>query len=162
MHPIPSAAQTTSEERMLAALGHVAILFLGFGVFGPALLWTTQRKKSSFVAFHALQALAYQLLSVVFGMLLTCGMSVLILALSVGVMAFVNVEEPYPVAIFLVQFVVIGLIFVFFALYMGAGFLGAILTLTGRDFRYPLLGRWIENYLRADPAAEAVPPQGAL
>lgn len=161
MHPLPSTAQASSDERVLAALGHVTILFLGFGVFGPALLWTTQRKKSSFVAFHALQALAYQLLVVVFGTLWTCGITVLIIVLSTGMVAFANVEEANPGVIFLLQFVLIGLFLGFYALYMGGGFLGAILTLAGRDFRYPLLGRWIENYLRADPAVEAVPPQGA-
>jgi len=50
-----------SDERIMAALGHICILIPYIGVLVPIVIWITQKEKPRFVAGQALQAIAYQL-----------------------------------------------------------------------------------------------------
>lgn len=59
-----SQAAPTQDERSMAMLAHVLMIFTGF--LGPLIIWLI-RKQSKFVSFHALQALAFQ---VAYGVLL--------------------------------------------------------------------------------------------
>jgi uncharacterized Tic20 family protein len=51
-------------DKFMAALAHVSAVFSFMGVIAPIIIWTTQKDKSGFVAFQALQAIAYQLLMI--------------------------------------------------------------------------------------------------
>jgi hypothetical protein len=57
-----------------------------------------------------------------------------------------NSNEP-PLAVFLIQFLFMGGIFCAMGLYPVIGIFAALLTFGGKNFRYPLLGNWIEKYL---------------
>lgn len=62
-----SLAQPMQDERIMAALSHLAIVLPFMGVIAPTVIWVTQKDKSRFVAFQALQALVYQLVLIVAG-----------------------------------------------------------------------------------------------
>lgn len=66
----------TSDECMVAAIAY-ASGFIGFWYVGPLAIYLWQRERSRFVAFHAVQALALQLLLtlawICFGVLLIAG-----------------------------------------------------------------------------------------
>ncbi len=49
----------TSDEKLLALLSHLSILFGGLLV--PFIIWMTQKDKSNFVRYHSLQAIFYHL-----------------------------------------------------------------------------------------------------
>jgi len=49
--PVP-----TQDERIMAAMAHATIIFSAVGLVGPLVIWGTQREKSPFLAFQALQA----------------------------------------------------------------------------------------------------------
>ncbi len=49
----------TSDDKLLALLSHLSILFGGLLI--PFIIWITQKDKSKFVRFHALQAIFYHL-----------------------------------------------------------------------------------------------------
>lgn len=51
----------TQDERVMAALAHASALLPLMGVIAPIVIWVSQKEKSKYVAFQALQALAYQL-----------------------------------------------------------------------------------------------------
>src|SRR3990172_10038698 len=57
----PAPAQN---DKIMAALAHVSALLPLMGVIAPIIIWANQKDKSEFVAFQALQAIAYQLLMV--------------------------------------------------------------------------------------------------
>ncbi|MEO8514530.1 MAG: DUF4870 domain-containing protein, partial [Ignavibacteria bacterium] len=64
----PDQSTIQGDEKMLALFSHLS-LFLG-GIILPIIFWATNKDKSKFVTFHALQALwfhiAYLVLIMVF------------------------------------------------------------------------------------------------
>jgi uncharacterized Tic20 family protein len=55
----------TQDERVMAALSHGSALLPMLGIIAPIIIWVTQKEKSKYVAFQALQALAYQTIMIV-------------------------------------------------------------------------------------------------
>jgi uncharacterized Tic20 family protein len=51
--------ELTSDEKLMAMLSHLSILF--GGVILPIILWATQKDKSKFVRYHALQAIFFHI-----------------------------------------------------------------------------------------------------
>ncbi len=150
----------TQDERVMAGLSHISALLPLMGVIAPIVIWVTQKDKSRFVAFQSLQALAYQL--------------VMILAWFVGMgcymasffstfffITFMSSDSAGPGNLlfglgFLTPFLVFGLIFLGGFLFIIYGIVGAVLAFQGRDFRYFILGRQVERFLRpAQPPVEA-------
>jgi len=137
----------TSDERVLAALAHASILFSFFGPIGSILVWVSQRTKSKYVRFHALQAMGYQVFS--FWAFLI-GIFVLIFA---AIPLTILVEASFPkysnpsVFPFILQPIIflgiLGLMGIFF-LY---GFAGAVLCMMDRDFSYLIIGNWLKKKL---------------
>ncbi len=152
-----SSSQPTSDERILAGIAHASILLSFLGPVIPAVLWTTQRRKSQYVAFHALQAMGYQILlfwcGVLFGLLVA-----VIFTAVVFILAFLTQNQPgYPVDfIFIGRFILVLVLFGIWGIFILIGVLGGVLCLTGRDFRYPYLGNRLWIYLTGgqttDPA----------
>jgi hypothetical protein len=57
---IRPSAGPNQEEKVMAALAHIAILLPLMGLVAPIVIWATQKDKSAYVNFQALQAVAYQ------------------------------------------------------------------------------------------------------
>jgi uncharacterized Tic20 family protein len=82
--PNPSSKPTpTSDERVWAGLAHGSILLFGFGAIAALVIWITQRKKSTYVAFQSLQALLYQALRPVVMMLVGLVIAILYIILAI-------------------------------------------------------------------------------
>lgn len=144
---------------MLAAICHASILMPTTGIAIPILVWATQKEKSPFLRFQALQAAAYHLvwtlLNMVGGILY--------------VLSFVGMFVPVLFTPFVTEDVLammmlagmslpvfaIGVLLLFSLGGIGYGLVAALLTGLGRPFRYPLLGHWLEASLAADPAPSA-------
>lgn len=144
-------ATPTSDEKLMAALAHGSILLAFLGPIVPAIVWMSQRKKSKYVSFHALQAMGYQAL--MFWLWIVVGTLIMLFAmcLLVPLAMFVMENSNNPgVAPFVVQIFMFLFIFGFMGLFFLTGIAGAIFCLTGREFRYPLLGKWLEKYLAYD------------
>ena len=65
------AGSPTQDERVMAAVAHATIIFSAVGLIGPLIIWGTQREKSPFLAFQALQAAVYHITLIIAG--LVCG-----------------------------------------------------------------------------------------
>jgi uncharacterized protein len=142
---------TTQDERVLAALSHASALIPTMGILAPIIIWATQKDKSRFVYIQSLQAIAYHIAMILCFVL---GMGCYMLSFFgnfFGLFASAATNStPGPVffAGFLLPFVVFGLIFVgWFALIIYA-IVAAVLTFQGRDFRYIIIGRIIDNFAK--------------
>jgi uncharacterized Tic20 family protein len=166
-------AEMTQDDKIMAAVGHATIIWPVLGIIAPLVIWATQREKSAFVAFQALQATVYHMTLILAG--LVCGIcylftyfGVVLGALGIPLsMVFTlsregtRTEEIPPGAV--VAMIVASLVMVFFYLlvfslmtvgvagwlaYMAYGLYGAVASFRGRDFRYVVIGPRLERYLR--------------
>ncbi len=159
-----SAVSATQDERVLAALTHASVILPFWGLIGAIVVWATQREKSRFVGFQALQVIAYQLTLVVAGLLgaacYLCSFLGAFLVMPIGIFAAESTGETEIAGVLLSMIAtffpfcligilaLIGLVFVLYGLY------GAVRVLQGDDFRYAVIGRRVEQYLsREEPPA---------
>ena len=150
---VPSQTATTSNERLLAALAHGSVILSFFGALSPALLWSFQRRKSPYVAFHALQAAGYQMFMFWVGMAAYLVFFIIIFLLVI-VFASVSAEPGSAVSTQMMlglQASMYALLFGFIGIYFLLGIVGAVLCLMDKDFKYPILGRRLEQYLGRGP-----------
>ncbi len=139
----------SKDERTNAAIAHASIVlgFLSRGVLGivlAVLIWVTQRGKSQFAARQAAQAVWWQLAGVIMaiGAFLVWGA---LFAGSIFVPVLLNHSRPEPmmpytmIPAFALILVPIALTFA----WVGYGVYAAWQVAHGRDFSYPVIGRWI-------------------
>ncbi len=156
-----SATALSEEERLWAALAHIsALLTLGLAVvsggwgallliFVPLAIYFSFRDRSDFVAFHALQAFAMQIIGTVGWLaLLVVGTFVLGIGIAISALASV-ILVGIP---FLILFVLLLIVFVLASLALPLGMvvfsiLGAFNTYNGHDYRYPFIAKWIDQQL---------------
>lgn len=161
----------------MAALGHATIAWPVMGLIAPAIIWATQREKSPFLAFQALQAAAYHMTLILAG--LACGvcyfcsyvgMVVGVIGASVSTYFAIPAQGPTPgelspaalipmllgfLGTIVFYVLIFGLLFVGLAVwgaYIGYGLYGAVATLRGKDFRYMFLASRLERYLEGTSA----------
>jgi uncharacterized Tic20 family protein len=151
-------AAPNQDERIMAALSHVTAILPFMGIITPTIVWITQKDKSQYIAFQALQALTYQLT-----MVLACFVGMVCYMCSflgsfLGMFTTPALASPseeiefietlligssviLPLCIFGVMFVG-GIVFVVY------GLIAAVKTLQGKEFRYAIIGARLERYLQ--------------
>ncbi|HNT54973.1 MAG TPA: DUF4870 domain-containing protein [Anaerolineaceae bacterium] len=148
----------TSNNRTLAALAHAGILFPGIGLILPLLIWRSTRQQSRQTAFQALQALGWQILEVFFvqivGLILELIYVVIVVFSGTTDLAADKIGGLTTTGALVPVGAVIGLAIV----YALIGLFGAVLCLTGRDFRYPWLGSKLADYLLVSPDINTLHP----
>jgi len=140
----------TQDERIMAALAHASALLPMMGIIAPIVIWVTQKEKSKYVAFQSLQALAYQLTMIVayfvgMGCYMLSFFATFITAMSSGNSRSI---DPISGLGFIFAFLVFGAIFVggfFFVIY---GVVGTVKTFQGKPFRYVIIGKKVENFMK--------------
>jgi len=145
----PSAQQASQDERLLAAIAHSGAMlpFLGFII--PLHIWITQRDWSKFVQFHALQALIYQLaMPSAFSVVYLFGIWGLYGSMLGGLPD--SLGGAIPSGLLTLRCVLVGMVLIGWSLTLLLGLLGASRILAGRDFLYPLLGRWLVHYMEGN------------
>lgn len=147
----------TSDEKVLAAFAHASVVLSFFGPIAPTLIWVTQRDKSKYVRYHALQAMGYQTFLFwgwFIGMFVIMFGAVVLLVLLAAVSEEISPAST-PLAPFLIQPIVFLLIFGLWGLFFLGGFIGAFFCMTGRDFKYPLIGGWLKRHAFSDEMPES-------
>ncbi len=154
-----SISDLTDDERLWATIAHMsfwltvvtAIFTEGWSVLGmafvPLVIYFSFRDKSDFVAFHALQAFAAQVIGTLgWVVVLVIGSIVFSIAITIaGLASVVLIGIPFVI--------VFSLLFVVFVLAMLAvpvavfilALIGGINTYNGNDFRYPVIAQWIDR-----------------
>ena len=152
------SAEATQDERIMAALAHASAILPFWGLIGAIIIWATQKEKSRFVGFQALQVIVYQLVLILFGFLgfgcYMCSFFGTFMLMPLGVLAAGGASEAegiigmllamlttfFPFCVMGV-FTLVGVLFIVYSLY------GAARVLQGDDFRYALIGRRLEQYM---------------
>jgi uncharacterized Tic20 family protein len=145
--PALAPAARTVEERRMAAVAHGSILLnlVSGGLFGPLvalIVWLLYDRKSEYVSWHALQALVFQVISLLLFLVLG-GVTAMLWAVTA-------VLIPAVVGFCLVP-MVLGFSTVTVALLVGSliyGCAGALAVLDGQDFRYRWVADWIPSLRR--------------
>jgi len=151
---LPPSPLSSQDERVVAALAHISVLLPLIGVIAPIVIWVTQKERSRYVAFQAMQAIAFQLLIILiwFGGM-ACYMGSFFLTF-IGVFAANNSAGPggppltffLPFAVFFGIIVVMGVLVIY-------GIVAAVLTFQGKDFRYLAISEWVERYTQRSAAS---------
>jgi uncharacterized Tic20 family protein len=140
----------TRDERTMAALAHGSVILFGMGIIAAVAIWITQKDKSRYVAYQALQALVYQFAGLVVAMIGWCCWLALYFASFIPLMFTVEQggNDPGWLIIFatLLMFIPLALM----GLWTLGGLWGAVRTLQGRDFRYLVIGQQLERWLDAN------------
>jgi hypothetical protein len=103
------------------------------------MIWATQKGKSDFIETQLLQAIGYQSLSVLAGLLLGCYTLILVAYLMSPPPQGTIYSESSPLFIFVPCCLQIA--------YVGYGIWGGISILRGNNFRYLIIGSQIERLL---------------
>ncbi|MBI3739181.1 MAG: DUF4870 domain-containing protein, partial [Chloroflexi bacterium] len=119
--------QPTSDERLMAALAHGSVLLSFLGPIGPILIWISQRRKSAYASFHALQAMGYQMMFLWIGMAIGVAVAILWACLMIPLIASMeansSASEFTP---FVFEGVFFLIMFVIWGLYFAGGIVGAV------------------------------------
>ncbi len=156
-----STLRVTDDERLWAAVAHISawVTFLGgiatigtiipVSIFIPLIVYFLFRRKSDYVAFHALQAFVIQLIGTVGaaillfagGLVWGVGMVIALFSMVVAVgfvlvpvWALVGIALLFVVLIMPIAMVVFGTI-------------AAVATYNGSDYHYPYIARWVDRQL---------------
>jgi uncharacterized Tic20 family protein len=148
-------AVPTSDEKVMAALAHGSIILAFLGPVVPVAIWASQRRKSKYVCFHSLQAMGYQAFMFWLWFALMILIMLFVICLAVPLSITVAEDASNVAAPLLIQFFMFIVIFGMMALFFLTGIVGAVLCLLGRDFRYPLIGTWLERHLPYEANSEA-------
>ena len=144
-------ASITQDEKTLAGLAHGSILLGIFtngvgGIVAALVIWATQKDKSPYVAFHALQALVYQAVTFIVTMLAWCCWGALYTAMIL--VPLISNPDAYqsapPAGLWLGLFLMV-FPFAIWGLTILYGLWGAVRCFGGHDFRYAVIGRWVDG-----------------
>jgi len=154
-------ASVSENERKWAALAHAstlltALVALGSGglgvlltMFVPLLIYFAFRKRSEYVAFHALQAFTIQLVGTIGWLtLLVVGVIVWVALLVVSAILIIVL-----VGLILFPLVLLaGLLLIVASLALPIGMviysiIAAVETWSGHNYRYPYIARWVESQM---------------
>jgi uncharacterized protein len=146
----------TPDERVMAGLAHISALMPLMGTLAPIIIWVTQKDKSRYVAFQALQALAYQLCMVAAWFV---GMGCYMLSFFTTIVTIPlasssgseHSASPLAILPILIPFLVFGMIFLGGFLFILYGVIGAVMAFRGKPFRYILIGKQIERFMLSKP-----------
>jgi uncharacterized Tic20 family protein len=142
---------TTRDERLLAGLAHGSILLgpvtngMG-GIIIALVIWLLQKEKSAYVAAQALQSLVYQTAVFVVTMLAWCCWGMLWMLLLLPPL-FLNPEAYQaapPAGLWVGMFLMIIPLGIW-GLTILYGLWAAARCFGGHEFRYAIIGRWLDS-----------------
>lgn len=149
------------EERWVVAMGHFAVIILLWGLIAPVTSWIMQGRHSTFVKFQSIQTVVYQ-----------AGVTILyfaaIVIYMIGFFAFIAATglagvptDGAPLGlislgVFILFSLIALVIFTIVPLFHILGQWAGYRVLKGDNYRYPILGKFIERRLRLRP--ELKPP----
>jgi uncharacterized Tic20 family protein len=136
----------STENRLLAALAHGSVIVQGIGIIVGVLVYINQREKSRFAAFQALQAAVFQLfaLILIIGLWVAWTFCYMLSLIPLISMMDANPNAPPP-PMFYVGLGSMAIPFAVMLIMWLYGLWAALRVWGGHDFRYALIGRWLER-----------------
>ena len=141
---------TTQDDRVLAALAHGSIVLGLFtngvgGIVAALVIWLVKKEKSAYVAGQALQSLVYQAAVFLVTMLAWCCWGFLyMIMIMVPLMSNPGAYEVTPPAGIWVGLILMVVPLAIWGLTILYGLWAAVRCLKGDDFKYAIVGRWLQ------------------
>ena len=144
-------APPTTEDRIWAVIAHLSALAFGMGIVLPVVGWSDQRRKSKYGSFQSLQALGYQSLGYTIWVLFSAVaaiifVTIMLAALDAGERNGGNTKALLEIWMSIYVAFLLGLM----GIYILFPILAAISCAFGKEFRYPILGKRLAQYLGYD------------
>ena len=137
------------EERFAASMGHFCVIFPLTGMLVPLALWAVQGKRSAFMKFQSLQTVVFQALAALVALILAA-LAVVVMAVALLLLfSAPNPGQPSIEGLFgaFLSLICLAVILLIVPLFQIIGQWAGLRILQGHDYRYPLIGRWVENWL---------------
>lgn len=143
-------------DQIMAALAHISVILPFMGVIAPIIIWVTQKEKSEYVAFQAIQAIVYQL-TMMLAWFAGMGCYMLTFFSMFITMPFFGDSEgevdpsvaPFFMGFFFLPVLVMGMMFLGQAFFFIYGLVGTVQTFRGKDFKYMIIGNYLKKYLQS-------------
>ena len=132
----------SSDEKLMSLLAHLSIIIPNIGIIAPIIIWVTQKDKSKFVRFNAIQAIFFQL---VFFILIMASILIGLILMFVSLPMITQNPDAAPGALFWVSMGVMNLYFPLWIIFAIYAVVAAVKSFRGKIFRYLIIGRIIER-----------------
>lgn len=138
---------TTSDERLMAMLSHLSILF--GGIILPIILWATQKDKSRFVRYHALQAIFFHIAYIAILVIVIVALALVFVIFGVGLGAMSSKGHhnsdggAFPAIMVLLMILFYGGIFISVFGAMAYEIYLAVKSYQGSYIKVPIIGKII-------------------
>jgi uncharacterized Tic20 family protein len=132
----------SSDEKLMSLLSHLSIIIPNIGVIAPIIIWVTQKDKSKFVRFNAIQSIFFQLFFFIL-VILSVFTGVILMLVS----TFILTKNPNaaPGTLFWVSMGIVYLYFPLYIIFVIYAVAAGVKSFKGRIFRYLIIGRIIER-----------------
>ena len=131
-----------AEEKLMSLFSHLSILIPNIGIMAPIIIWVTQKDKSQFARFNALQAIFFQL---IFFVLTILSVFIGMLLMFISLPALISSPDDVPGILFWVSMGIMNLHFPFWLIFAIFGIVASVKSFRGNVFKYPVIGRIIKN-----------------
>ncbi len=133
------------EDFVVAAVSHSTCVLVLWGIFTPLVLWITEKDRSSFLRFQALQAAIYQALGAGSYIILMAGYFVFFFVMIGAALASPSFGrsqfgDAMGMLFAIPSFCLAGAFLILGPLYQLFGFIASLRVLRGHNYRYPILG----------------------
>ncbi|HLO16748.1 MAG TPA: DUF4870 domain-containing protein [Anaerolineales bacterium] len=147
------------EFHWVAAMGHFSILILLWGMLAPLTTWILYGKHSPFLKFQSMQTLVYQAGTTILYFVALCLylLGFFSLILPVGSSGEPDLNSPTTrlgIVIFGIFLLIVLMIMLLVPLLHILGQWAGYRVLKGGNYRYPLIGRWVEKWISKHSSAE--------
>ena len=135
----------SSEERLMAAIAHAAVVVFGPGILVGVFIWLTQKEKAAYASNQGLQAAVFQLVGMILTMVMWVAWGIFYALTWIPFVQNPELLDGPPPPIFwigMISMVVPLLVMLAWSLY---GLWGALQAFRGRDFHYPLIGNLLPS-----------------
>lgn len=136
-------------ERIWVVVAHLSTIAMGMGLILPILGWSESRRKSNYTSFQCLQALGYQTLGYTIWILTTL---VVMVISAIGFLSSVQSIDTLEADLNAWTIGHSAFTFALIGLYFALPVIAAIACAFGVDFRYPIMGSRLAQYLGYDLA----------
>jgi len=136
-------------ERILAVISHLSVIIPIMGIAVPIAIWSSQKGKSRYVLYHALQALLHQLgLLVVIllaGTVISAAMMAVMLILPFSTSTNLSLNDRFMELFAYLAIIAPLLNGYLYLLYLLYGVIGAVKIYQGKPFQYWVIGKRVER-----------------
>ena len=138
------------DERTMAGLAHASIAIFGMGIIASVVLWATEKERSRYVAYQALQATVYHIVGFcIFIVSMACWLLLYFASFIPLLISATQGSDEVPL-VFILAMLLMVVPLAFMGLWVVGGLWGAVRALQGREFRYLAIGDRVERWMAAE------------